>query len=107
MGVFDTVKSWFMGAEKAPEPASGTAMVGRPMPASLPEAEKIKQAWYRLDAIKRYILQEMQESHTIPPQKLQEFIKEFHQRVAFLLSKGQITADEIADYDLVIKSGGK
>jgi hypothetical protein len=107
MGVFDTIKSWFVGADQAPEAAPGTSMVGRPIPMSLPEAEKIKQAWYRLDAIKRYILQEIQDNRSIPPQKLQEFMKEFHQRVAYLLSKGQITPDEIADFDLVIKMGGK
>lgn len=103
MGVFDTIKSWFGSTPEAPPPQGAPAMIGRPMPASLPEAERIKQAWYRLDAIKRYILQESQELRHISEEKRMEFLKEFHQRVAFLLSRGQITQEEIAEYELIIK----
>lgn len=104
MSIFDKLKSMVgLAPQPEPEPIIDTAVTGsvaQPIEVnlSLRDHEAIPQALYRIDAIRRYIMQKDEDGREVNPQRMEEFRIEIRQRTAYLLSKGvinSVAADEI------------
>lgn len=82
---------------------SRSGMNAQPMLVNPDDNERVKIAFYRLDAIRRHREQRMSEGREISATRAREFREEARELAAFLLREGRITP---AQRDLFLKQAG-